>query len=292
MAITASMVKELRGRTGAGIMDAKNALVECNGDTEAAIDWLRKKGLAAAAKKSGRQAAEGLIGLSVVGETGVLVEVNSETDFVAKNAEFQSLVRSVATASLDVDNLDGLLAAQIDENSVRDLLTESVAKIGENMSVRRMAKVTGQHVAAYLHNSPGKGLGKIGVLVAFSGDNVEAGHKVAMHVAAARPQSLSPEDLPPEIRQRELKVLTMQAEESGRPPTIIEKMVSGRMRKFFGEVTLLKQKFVFDSDVTVEKFATESGIQIAGFARFEVGEGIERQSEDFAAEVAKAAAGG
>ncbi len=290
MSITAAMVKELRDVSGAGMMDAKKALTENDGDIEAAMDWLRTKGLAKAAKKSGRTAAEGLVGVSVDGGTGVAVEVNSETDFVAKNAEFQEMVSGITTAALGASDLDGLKAAAVDGKSVEDLVVSKVATIGENMSVRRMAKVEGEAVAAYVHNAATDGMGKIGVLVAGTGD---AGFlkQVAMHVAATNPASLSQEDLDPALIEREKQVLTEQARESGKPENIIENMIKGRMNKYFEEVTLLNQKFVMNPDLTVAKAAAEAGASVTSFVRLEVGEGIEKVEEDFAAEVAKTMGG-
>lgn len=291
MAITASMVKELREATGAGMMDAKKALTETDGDFEAAVDWLRTKGLAKAAKKSGRVAAEGLVAVAIDGTTGVAVEVNSETDFVAKNAEFQEMVSSFATAGLSVETVEDLASASVAAGVVSDVLTTKIATIGENMSLRRMGKITGGSVESYVHNAAAAGMGKIGVLVALSGENTAFGKQVAMHIAAAHPQSLSEADLDPALVEREKNVLTEQARESGKPEAVIEKMIEGRMKKFMGEVTLLGQSFVVNPDVTVAQAAKEAGVEITGYLRFEVGEGIEKKEEDFAAEVAKAARG-
>jgi len=289
MAITAQMVKELRDLTGAGMMDAKKALGETDGDMDAAVDWLRTKGLAKAAKKSGRTAAEGLVGAEVSGGRGVLVEVNSETDFVAKNAEFQGMVRAITEAGLSVDDLDALNAAHVGGKPVSEVLTDAIAKIGENMALRRVAHLTGESVAAYVHNAAAPGLGKIGVLVAMTGTDNGIGRQIAMHVAAANPASLSEADLDPALVEREKAVLTEQARESGKPEAVIEKMIVGRMSKFLEEVTLLKQKFVVNPDLTVEAAAAEAGVTVTGFLRFEVGEGIEKKEDDFAAEVAKMA---
>lgn len=287
MAITAKLVKELRDKTGAGMMDAKKALTEVEGDIEAAIDWLRTKGLAKAAKKSGRTAAEGLVGIKVEGGKGVAVEVNSETDFVAKNAEFQQMVSAVADAAFGVDDIEGLLAAEIDGKSVADTVTAMIAKIGENMAVRRMAKVEGDTVVAYVHNAAAPGLGKIGVLVAMTGGDEGFGKQVAMHIAAANPASLGADDLDPAIVAHERQVQIDIARESGKPDAVIEKMIEGRMKKFLADVTLLGQAFVVNPDLTVEAAAKEAGVTITGFVRMEVGEGIEVEKEDFAAEVAK-----
>jgi elongation factor Ts len=290
MAITAQMVKELREASGAGMMDAKKALTETDGDMEAAIDWLRTKGLAKAAKKSGRTAAEGLVAVAVRGGTGVAVELNSETDFVARNAEFQGLLRRVAETALDQPDLAALLATPLDGGkSVADSVTEKVATIGENMTLRRMERVEGGSVAAYVHNAAAEGMGKIGVLVALKGTDSGIGRQIAMHVAATNPASLSEADLDPALIDREKAVLTEQARASGKPDQVIEKMIQGRMGKFFEEVTLLNQKFVINPDVTVGQAAKDAGVEVVGFARLAVGEGIEREVEDFAAEVAKTA---
>ena len=291
MAITASMVKELRENTGAGMMDAKKALTETNGDMEAAVDWLRTKGLAKAAKKAGRVAAEGLVGVAVEGGRGVAVEVNSETDFVAKNAEFQGLVSAITGAALKAADLEALKAADLGGNSVEATLTAAIARIGENMSLRRMATLEGDAVAAYVHNAAAEGMGKIGVLVAVRGADNGIAKQIAMHVAATNPASLSEADLDPALVEREKAVLTEQARESGKPEAVIEKMIEGRMKKFFEEVTLLGQKFVINPDVTVAQAAQEAGVEVTGYARVVVGEGIEKKEEDFAAEVAKTRAG-
>ena len=293
MAITAALVKELREKSGAGMMDAKKALVEVDGDMEAAMDWLRTKGLATAAKKSGRTAAEGLVAVKVVGGTGVAVEVNAETDFVGKNAEFQSMVGGIATAALNVDDIDALKAANVGGKSVEETVTDAIAKIGENMSVRRMAKVSGDVVGTYVHTAVADGMGKIGVLVALRGGDEGLAKQIAMHVAAAdpRPQSLTEADLDAAVVAKEEKILTDQARESGKPENIIENMIKGRMKKFFGEVTLVNQSFVINPDLTVGQAAKDAGAEILGFVRLEVGEGIEKKEEDFAAEVAKTMGG-
>jgi len=291
MAITASMVKELRDSTGAGMMDAKKALTESNGDMEAAVDWLRTKGLAKAAKKSGRTAAEGLVAVKVEGSRGVAVEVNSETDFVGKNAEFQSMVSNIADAALKVDDVDALKAAEINGKSVETTLTDAIAKIGENMSLRRMQSLEGETVVSYVHNAAAPGMGKIGVLVAMNGGNEELGKQIAMHIAAVNPASLSEADLDPAVVEKEKQVQMDIARESGKPEAVIEKMITGRMQKYMSEVTLVNQSFVVNPDLTVGKAAEEAGATITGFVRLEVGEGIEVVKEDFAAEVAKAAKG-
>jgi elongation factor Ts len=291
MAITAAMVKELRESTGAGMMDAKKALTETDGDFEAAIDWLRTKGLAKAAKKSGRVAAEGLVAIAVDGGSAVAVEVNSETDFVAKNAEFQQMVGSFAKAALGVVDVDALASASIDGKAVSEILTDKIATIGENMTLRRMVKISGESVASYVHNAATTGMGQIGVIVAMNGSNEEFGRQVAMHIAAANPAALDEGSLDQELVDREKVVLTEQARESGKPEAVIEKMIVGRMKKFLGEVTLLGQDFVVNPDVTVAQAAKEAGVEITGYVRVAVGEGIEKKEEDFAAEVAKAAQG-
>ena len=291
MAITASMVKELRETTGAGMMDAKKALTETDGDFEAAIDWLRTKGLAKAAKKSSRVAAEGLVAVATSDGKGVAVEVNSETDFVAKNSDFQEMVKAIATAALDVPNTDELASASIDGKTVADTLTDNIAKIGENMTLRRMQTIEAERVVTYVHNSATQDMGQIGVLVAINGDNTEFARQVAMHVAAANPQALSAAELDQSIVEREKNILTEQARESGKPEQVIEKMIQGRMKKFLAEVTLLGQDFVINPDLTVEAAAKEAGVEIVSYVRMAVGEGIEKVEEDFAAEVAKAAQG-
>ena len=293
MAITAAQVKELRETTGAGMMDAKKALTETDGDFDAAVDWLRTKGLAKAAKKSGRTAAEGLVAVAVEGGKGVAVEVNSETDFVAKNNDFQSMVQAIAGAALGASDLDGLLAADLGGKSVADTVTDKIATIGENMSVRRMARIEGETVVTYVHNAAGDGMGKIGVLVAMTGGDEAFGRQVAMHVAAAdpRPQALNADALDPAIVEKERQIQIDIARESGKPEQVIEKMIEGRMKKYLSEITLLNQAFVVNPDLSVEQAAKEAGATITGFVRLEVGEGIDKKEEDFAAEVAKAAQG-
>lgn len=290
MAITAAMVKELRENTGAGMMDAKKALTETGGDMEAAVDWLRTKGLAKAAKKSGRTAAEGLVAVRVEGGVGVAVEINSETDFVAKNVEFQNMVADVAKAAIGVSDLEALNAAEAGGKPVAELITDKIAKIGENMALRRMARVEGRGVVSYVHNAAADGMGKIGVLVAFDGDEGFA-RQIAMHIAASNPAALDEAALDPALVEKERQVQIDIARESGKPEAVIEKMIEGRMKKFMAESTLLGQAFVMNPDLTVEAAAREAGTAITGFARLEVGEGIEKKQEDFAAEVAKAAQG-
>lgn len=291
MAITAAMVKELRDASGAGMMDAKKALTETNGNMETAIDWLRTKGLAKAAKKAGRTAAEGLIGVKVDGTVGVVVEVNSETDFVGKNSEFQEMVTSITAVAIGASDIDALNAADMGGKTVSEVVTAKIATIGENMSVRRMAKIEGDVVGSYIHTAAADGLGRIGVLVALKGGDEGIAKQIAMHVAATNPASLSEDDLDAAVVEREKSVLTDQARESGKPEAVIEKMIVGRMKKFFSEVTLVNQAFVMNPDVTVGQAAKDAGAEILGFIRLEVGEGIEKKEEDFAAEVAKTMGG-
>ena len=291
MAITAALVKELRDTTGAGMMDAKKALTETGGDMEAAVDWLRTKGLAKADKKAGRTAAEGLVAVKTEGGNGVAVEVNSETDFVAKNAEFQNMVASFADAAMGVDDVEALKTATVNGKAASEVLTDAIAKIGENMQLRRMAKISGDNVVSYVHNAAADGMGKIGVLIAFSGDDAATAKQVAMHVAAVNPAALSEADMDPAVVEKEKSIQMDIARESGKPEAVIEKMIEGRMKKFIAESTLLSQAFVVNPDLTVAKAAEEAGIEITGFVRLEVGEGIVVEKEDFAAEVAKAVRG-
>ena len=291
MAITAAMVKELRDSTGAGMMDAKKALTETEGNMDEAVDWLRTKGLAKAAKKSGRTAAEGLVAVHVEGGKGIAVEVNSETDFVGKNAEFQEMVGKIAYAAMGVSDVQALKKADIGGKSVEDLITDKIATIGENMSLRRMSAIEGGTVVSYVHNAATHGMGKIGVLVAMTGGDEAFGKQVAMHIAAVNPASLSEDDLDPAVVEKEKQVQMDIARESGKPEQVIEKMIVGRMKKYMSEVTLLNQSFVVNPDLTVGDAAKEAGATITGFVRLEVGEGIEVVKEDFAAEVAKAAQG-
>ncbi|CAM4418091.1 translation elongation factor Ts [Palleronia rufa] len=289
MAITAADVKKLRESTGAGMMDAKKALTETDGDMDAAVDWLRTKGLAKAAKKADRTAAEGLVAVKVDGGTGVAVEINSETDFVAKNAEFQALVGDVAEAALAVDDVSALAEADMGGKPVKERITDAIAKIGENMTLRRMEKLSGATVAAYVHNAAADGMGKIGVLVAYTGDDAATARQVAMHIAAVKPAALNEQQLDPAFVEKEKQVQMDIARESGKPEQVIEKMIDGRMKKFLAEVTLVNQAFVVNPDLTVGAAASAAGIEITGFVRMEVGEGITIEKEDFAAEVAKAA---
>jgi elongation factor Ts len=298
MTITAQMVKELRESTGAGMMDAKKALTEVGGDMEAAVDWLRTKGLAKAAKKADRVAAEGLVGVAVEGGKGVAVEVNSETDFVGKNADFQALVRNITKTALGVSSIDALKTADMGGKAVEANVLDAIATIGENLTLRRMAAVEGDSVAAYIHTSAADGLGRIGVLVALKGADNGIGKQVAMHIAATSPVSLSENDMDPEVVARELAVQTSKALEENaasakpKPEAVIQNnIIPGRMKKFFEESTLLNQKFVINPDITVAQAAKDAGVEILGFVRMAVGEGIEKEKEDFAAEVAKALKG-
>jgi elongation factor Ts len=294
MTVTAQMVKELRDSTGAGMMDAKKALVEVNGDMEAAVDWLRTKGLAKAAKKADRVAAEGLVGLAVSGGRGVAVEVNSETDFVGKNADFQGMVHNITKTAIRCHDVEELKAADLAGQSVQTVIQEAVATIGENLTLRRMAAVEGEHVAAYVHNAVADGLGKIGVLVAIKGADHAIAKQFAMHIAATNPLALSEADLDPMVVERELAVQTSKALEENaaspkpKPDAVIQNnIIPGRMKKFLAENTLLGQMFVINPDITVAQAAKDAGVQITGFVRMGVGEGIEKKEEDFAAEVAK-----
>ncbi len=300
--ITAALVKELREKTGAGMMDCKKALAENNGDIDAAADWLREKGILKAAKKADRIAAEGLVGVATSGNTAALVEVNSETDFVARNDGFQKAVRGIAGVALknsgDVTKV-AHAASPDGEGTVNEMLQRLVATVGENMTLRRSAALSVSEgvVATYVHNTVSDGLGKIGVLVALesSGDKsrlTDLGRKIAMHIAAAKPLAATTADLDPAVVEKERQILTAQAAESGKPANVIEKMVEGRLRKFYQESVLVEQAFVMDPDTTVGKFiekhATELKVpvKLKGFVKFEVGEGIEKAASDFAAEVA------
>lgn len=303
MSITASQVKELREKTGVGMMDAKKALVENGGDMAAAVDWLRTKGMAKAAKKAGRTAAEGLVAISTsaAGTTGAVVEINAETDFVARNEKFQGFATKVASIAVDADNTEALVAADYEGGkNVADTLTDLIATIGENMQIRRMDKLTvsNGYVASYVHNALSTGLGKIGVLVALESEGdqeklASLGKQIAMHVAAANPEFLDVDSVDPEVAEREKQVLMDQAAESGKPQEIIEKMIVGRMRKYFEEICLTEQKFVIDGETKVADVIKgaekEVGapIKLTGYLRFVLGDGIEKEEEDFAAEVAK-----
>jgi len=305
--ITAALVKELRDKTGGGMMDCKKALTETGGDLDAAVDWLRQKGLAAAEKKSGRVAAEGLIALHAAAGRGAMIELNAETDFVARNERFQAMARTVAEIA---DQADGDFAAIMAADypgtgrTVGAEITNAIATIGENMTLRRVVAMTVSPgvVASYMHNAVAPGLGKIGVIVAVKSAADEAplaalGKQLAMHIAAVNPQAVAPADLDPALVERERKVLVEQARASGKPDEIVHKMVEGRLRKFYQEVALLEQTYVIDGERTVAAAVADAAkelaatIEITGFARFALGEGVERQDNDFAAEVAATAAG-
>jgi elongation factor Ts len=305
MSISAAQVKQLRDMTGAGMMDCKTALAETDGDIEAAVDWLRSKGIAKADKKAGRTAAEGLIGVAADATSAVVVEVNSETDFVARNDAFQDIVRNIAAVALTTDgSTDAVGAATYPggEKSVTDTIKDAIGTIGENMSLRRSAKlsVSSGAVSTYVHNAVADNLGKLGVLVAIeTTGNADAARafarQVAMHVAATNPLALTAEEVDAAAVEREKAVFSEQARQSGKPENIIEKMVEGRLRKFYEEVVLLKQAFVMNPDVTVEKALADAEKEIGapakltGFVRFALGEGIEKEESDFAAEVAAVA---
>ena len=302
MTISASLVKELRESTGAGMMDCKKALGETSGDLDAAIDWLRKKGLSAAAKKASRVASEGLVGVVSDGGSGALIEINSETDFVSRNEDFQKFVRKLTNLASGADDLDALSAMDYPGTgrSVAEELTHQIATIGENMNIRRMRKLSVNEglVVSYVHNAAAEGMGRIGVLVALESkapaDALSAlGKQLAMHAAATAPASLSEEDLDPEMVAKERQILVDQAVQSGKPEDIAEKMVEGRMKKFVKEVVMLEQIFVVDGETPVAKVienaAKEAGasIKMTAFARFNLGEGIDKEESDFAAEVAE-----
>ncbi|MDX8464454.1 MULTISPECIES: translation elongation factor Ts [Mesorhizobium] len=303
MSISAAQVKELRDLTGAGMMDCKAALNETNGNMEEAVDWLRKKGISKADKKAGRTAAEGLIGVDSGVREAAIVEVNSETDFVARNAAFQEIVANVAKVALAYGTTEAVAAAKYpgSDKSVTETIKDAVGTIGENMGFRRSAKLTVPHgaVATYVHNAVADGLGKLGVLVAIetTGNEHAAnafGRQVAMHVAATNPMALTTEELDPAAVEREKAIFADQARQTGKPEAIIEKMVEGRLRKFYEEVVLLKQAFVLNPDITVEKALKDAEkeigapAKISAYLRFALGEGIEKETTDFAAEVAAA----
>ncbi|MER8749877.1 translation elongation factor Ts [Mesorhizobium sp. M1050] len=303
MSISAAQVKELRDLTGAGMMDCKAALTETNGNMEEAVDWLRKKGISKADKKAGRTAAEGLIGVDSGVREAAVVEVNSETDFVARNAAFQEIVAKIAKVALAYGTTEAVAAAKYpgSDKSVADTIKDAVGTIGENMGFRRSAKLTVPHgaVATYVHNAVADGLGKLGVLVAIeTTGNEHAAHafarQVAMHVAATNPMALTAEQIDPAAVEREKAIFSDQARQSGKPEAIIEKMVEGRLRKFYEEVVLLKQAFVLNPDITVEKALKDAEkdigapAKITAYLRFALGEGIEKEETDFAAEVAAA----
>ena len=303
--ITAALVKELREKTGAGMMDCKKALGENDGDVEASIDWLRTKGLATAAKKAGRVASEGLVGIAIDGAKGAVVEINAETDFVARNETFQDFVTTAANIALTTGNdVDALRAAPYpgEERTVQEQLTHMIATIGENMSIRRVQTLSVDKgvVSSYIHTALAPGIGKIGVLVALEteADAAKAdafGKQLAMHVAAAKPQSISRDDMDQEVVDRERAIFAEQARESGKPAEIVEKMVEGRIRKFYEEACLVDQTFVIDGESKVSKAIEAAGkdaggsMTLKGFSLFVLGDGIEKEEEDFAAEVAAVA---
>ncbi|MXZ49190.1 MAG: elongation factor Ts [Rhodobacteraceae bacterium] len=272
MTITATMVKELRQRTGAGIMDAKNALTENDGDIEASIDWLRSKGMAKAAKKSSRDTAEGLVGVYIQNGKGAVVEVNSETDFVAKNVEFRKLVSLIRKEALGNSTVEGLLNSEVDGKTIRESITEKIASLGENITLGRVGSIEGTNIASYVHTSVEEGMGKIGVLVAYDGQESELGKQIAMHVAAAKPLALSADEMPQETIEREKQVLTQKALDTGKPESIVAKIVEGGIRKFLSEETLVNQKFVINPEFTVQQVAEKENLTIKGFLRYQVGE--------------------
>lgn len=281
--ITAALVKELREITGAGMMDCKKALVECEGDKDKAIDYLREKGIAKAAKKAGRIASEGVVAAASDGNTACIVEINSETDFVAKNENFQTLVKKIAEhiVACKPADMDALNASQMDGKTVAEVMTEAVASIGEKLSLRRFEVYTTEDgkLATYIHMG-----GKIGVIVELSGGDETLGKDVAMQIAAAKPQCIGRDDVDKEALAHEREVLRKQALEEGKPEKIVEKMVDGRINKYYKEVCLVEQEFVKDSDKTIKDIL--AGVEVRRFARFEMGEGLEKKNEDFAAEVA------
>ncbi|MGN0919253.1 MAG: translation elongation factor Ts [Alphaproteobacteria bacterium] len=288
--INAKLVGELREKTGVGMMECKKALTACEGDLEKAIDFLRKKGVAMAEKKAGRVANQGLVAVAVEGNVGAVVELNSETDFVAQNADFQAFLKQVVDLALaqKITDIEALKNADLNGKTVQNTLVDLIAKIGENMSLRRVAIVAGDTVVPYVHSAIAPGLGKIGVLVSLKGENAaEIGKKVAMHVAASKPQFLSIADVDAATADHERGIYAEQARASGKPEAIIEKMVEGRMRKFYEETVLQEQAFIMDPDKKVKDILAENKAEVSTFVRFNLGEGIEKKQEDFAAEVAK-----
>ena len=295
--ISASLVKELREKTGAGMMDCKNALTENNGDIESSVDWLRTKGLAKAAKKSGRVASEGLIAISSSDSFSVIVEVNSETDFVARNESFQDVANTISQLGLLSSNIDDLKIQKIENKdvNVEEYITEMISSIGENINLRRMVRFesSNTNIASYIHGQVSEGLGKIGVMVnlksTVNNEMVnELGKKIAMHIAATNPLSISIEDIPSDILERERNILIEEARESGKPEEIIEKMIEGRLKKFYQESVLLEQTYVIDGESRVADVlnSLDSPVEIIDFVRYELGEGIEKESgDDFASEV-------
>lgn len=296
--ITAALVKELREKTGAGMMECKKALTESNGDLEGAIDYLRKKGLSVAAKKASRVASQGLVGVKSTGKKGAVIELNSETDFVAKNDEFQKMALNMVEAALENGDLEAVKAAQLNGKSIAENLTDLIAKIGENMSLRRTAALSVENgvVASYIHNMAAPNLGKIGVLVALESNAdpaklQEVAKQIAMHIAAAAPQALDIDSMDKAAVEHEKSIYSEQARQSGKPENIIEKMIEGRIRKFYEEVVLLEQAYIMDPDKKVKDVIAEASkelgapVELKGYVRFALGEGIEKKQEDFAAEV-------
>jgi len=283
--VTAKLIQELRAKTSAGMMDCKKALTENNGDIEAAADWLREKGIVKAASKAGRVAASGLVTVVKNDNLGCVVELNAETDFVAKNEKFQALVASVANKALE---LQGDFDATM--NAVKDDIAATISTIGENMSLRRIAKVAGDHIFSYIHNALVPGMGQIGVVVAINGDDpqiAEVGNKVAMHVAANKPEFMTVADVDPVAVEREKKVFIESGATAGKPEMVVEKMVQGRINKYYGECVLEEQPFVMDPSKTVKQVVSEAGGTLAGFAYFLLGEGIQKREDNLADEVAK-----
>ena len=295
--ITSAMVKELREKTGVGMMDCKLALKENNGNIEASIDWLRTKGIAKAAKKEGRVASEGLISIENNGNVASVIEVNSETDFVARNEDFQKVVKKLSALSLESENLDELIKKQVDERniSVKDYITEMIASIGENINLRRLSKISLKNngiISSYIHNKVIEGMGKIGVVVALESEADKSiledlGKKIAMHIAATNPISISIDEIPEDVLTREKNILSEEARASGKPEEIIEKMTEGRLKKYYQESVLLEQIFVVDGESKVSDIlnSIENPVKITSFVRMGLGEGIEKKNEDFADEV-------
>ena len=295
--ITSAMVKELREKTGVGMMDCKLALKENNGNIEASIDWLRTKGIAKAAKKEGRVASEGLISIENNGNVASVIEVNSETDFVARNEDFQKVVKKLSALSLESENLDELIKKQVDERniSVKDYITEMIASIGENINLRRLSKISLKNngiISSYIHNQVIEGMGKIGVVVALESEADKSiledlGKKIAMHIAATNPISISIDEIPEDVLTREKNILSEEARASGKPEEIIEKMTEGRLKKYYQESVLLEQIFVVDGESKVSDIlnSIENPVKITSFVRMGLGEGIEKRNEDFADEV-------
>jgi len=294
--ITTNLVKELREKTGVGMMDCKNALVENNGDIESSIDWLRTKGIAKAAKKEGRIASEGLIYVCKSENNASIIEVNSETDFVARNEDFQNIVKKLGKLAIKSNNLEDLLSKEVSEESVsvKDYITEMIASIGENINLRRMENIENKSgiISSYIHNQVIDNMGKIGVLVSLESEEEEnkledLGKQIAMHIAATNPISINVEDIPKEILERERAILEEEARSSGKPEEIVEKMTEGRLNKFYQESVLLEQTFVVDGESKIKDIlkTSDKPVIISGFIRMELGEGIEKKNEDFANEV-------